>query len=202
MTKDDPYDTLLIQGDEQLISEMRALLQSGFYMKVPTGKSLRDILLYCGFANDFINSSIKTIFLNSQPVDNIDRTCISEGDVVGLSGSMPGLVGATLRSGSHLAAYRRNISLNPEEPLENNTEGLIQIRVFNVVLKEAGEFLLDRGVFVERELLMEFFRDRNKDFFDHCHTISLNSTKVDMHSKKLDALEFSDDMVFLSVEKT
>ncbi|MFC2165655.1 hypothetical protein ACFLT2_11745 [Acidobacteriota bacterium] len=201
MKIDDLYDDLLIRGDEQLIPEMRALLQSGFYMKVPTGKSLRDILLYCGFSNEFIDSSIKTIFRNSQPVDDIDRTRISEGDVVGLSGSMPGLVGATLRSGSHLAAFRRNISIDPEEPLEGNAEGFIQIRVFNVVLKEAGEFLLDRGIFLKSALLVEFFRGRNSDFFDHCQAIILNGTKVDLHPKNLDDLEFSGDMVFLSVKK-
>ncbi len=202
MKTDDSYDTLVIRGDEQLIPGMHALLQSGFYMRVPTGKSLRNILLYCGFSNEFIDSSIKTIFRNSQPVDDIDRTCISEGDVVGLSGSMPGLVGATLRSGSYLAAYRRNISLDPEEPSEINPERFIQIKVFNVVLKEAGEFLIDRGIYLKSAVLYEFLRRRKSGFFNHCHMIILNNTKVEIHSENLDKLKFSSNMVFLSVKKT
>jgi hypothetical protein len=202
MKIDDPYDALFIHGDEQLIPEMMTLLQSGFYLKVPTGKSLRDILLYCGFSNEFIDSSIKTIFRNSQPVDDIDKTCISEGDVVGLSGSMPGLVGATLRSGSHLAACRKNISLDPEEPSESAAEGFIQIKVFNIVLKEAGEFLLGKGLFVKSSLLYQFLKGRNSGFLDHCQTIILNSTKVEIRSENLGELEFSGDMVFLSVKKT
>jgi len=202
MKTDYSYDALVIRGDEQLIPETMALLQSGFHMKVPTGKSLRDILLFCGFGNEYIDSSIKTIFRNSQPVDDIDKTCISEGDVVGLSGSMPGLVGATLRSGSHLAAYRRNISLDPEEPSESNSEGFIQIKVFNVVLKEAGKFLLDRGIFLKSDCLYEFLRGRKSGFFDHCQTIILNSTKVEIRADNLDDLKFSGNMVFLSVKKT
>ncbi len=202
MKTDDSFDALVICGDEKLIPEMNTLLQSGFYLKVPTGKSLRDILLYCGFSNEYIDSTLKTIFRNSQPVDDLDRTCISEGDELGLSGSMPGLVGATLRSGSYLAAYRSTLSIPPEEASKSIAEGFIRMKVFNVVLKEAGEFLLDRGIFLKRALLYKFLRDRNSGFFDHCHSIILNNTKVDIRSEDLDKLEFSGDMVFLSVKKT
>jgi hypothetical protein len=201
MKTDDPFDAITIHGDDTLIVEMNSLLQSGFYLKVPTQTSLRDILLYCGLSNELIDASIKTIFRNSQPVDDIDRTCISDGDVVGLSGSMPGLVGATLRAGSYLSAYRKNISLEAEEIPENQEEGFIRLKVFNVVLKEAGELFLNMGIYMKNAILSEFLKTRSNSFFDHCHTVIFNSTKVVFPPGNWSDLDFTTSMVFLTVKK-
>jgi hypothetical protein len=201
MKTEDSFDELIIRGDDTLIAEMNPLLQSGFFLRVPTRTSLREILLACGLSNEFIDSSINTIFRNSHPVDDIDRTCITEGDVVGLSGSMPGLVGATLRAGSYLSSYRSNITLDPEEIPESHDEGFIQLKVFNVVLKEAGELFLDRGVYLKNVVLSEFLKSRNNSFFGHCQAMIHNGTKMEIPQENWGDLEFSCDMIFLSVKK-
>ena len=202
MKTDDSYDVLVIHGDETVIVDMHPLLQSGFYLKVPTQTSLRNILLFCGLSNEFIDTSVKTIFRNSQPVDDIDRTCIAEDDVVGLSGSMPGLVGATLRAGSYLSAFRKNISIDPEEIPERAKVGFIQLKIFNVVLKEAGELFLEKGIYIKNGRLIEFFNGRNSSFFDHCQAMIFNNAEVEIHDGNWNNLEFSSDMVFLSVKQT
>ena len=202
MKTDDAYDVLVIHGDETVITDMHPLLQSGFYLKVPTQTSLRNILLFCGLSNEFIDTSVKTIFRNSQPVDDIDRTCIAEGDVVGLSGSMPGLVGATLRAGSNLSAFRKNISIEPEEIPERAKEGFIRLKIFNVVLKEAGELFLETGIYIKNARLTEFLNGRDRSFFDHCRTIIFNDDEVEVRPEDWGDLGFSSDMVFLSVKKT
>jgi hypothetical protein len=199
MKTDDSYDVLIVHGDVTLIGELNPLLQSGFYLKVPTQASLRDILLHCGLSNEFIDSSIKTIFRNSHPVDDIDRTCISDGDVVGLSGSMPGLVGATLRSGSYLSACRSTISIAPEEIPESQEEGFIRLKIFNVVLLEAGELFLARGIYLKKAILTEFLKGKTSGFYDHCQTMIFNDSELDTLPEKGDDLTFSSDMVFLRV---
>jgi len=202
MMTDDAYDTLIIQGDSRMISEMTTLLQNGFYLKATAGKNLREILIEIGFSNEFIDTSVKTVFLNSQPVDDIDRTRVSEGDVVGLSGSMPGLVGASLRSGSYLAALRRTISQEPEEPIEGHTKGLIRFKAFNVVLKETGEHFLKRGLFMKTTRLYGFLQERNRSFFEHCNKIVFNDNAVDFRSGNLNKIKFSSDLVFFQARRT
>lgn len=202
MTTEDSFDELIIHGDEELIGEMSPLLQFGFSIRVPTPTSLREILLFFGLSNEFIDISIRTIFRNSQPVDDIDRTCISDGDEVGLSGAMPGLVGATLRSGSHLAAYRSNISLEPEEIPNSQEEGFVRLRVFNVVLREAGELFLVRGIYLKNTVLTEFLRGKDISFFDHCKRMTFNNKEVELSLENSDNFKFSSNLVFLRVKKT
>jgi len=202
MMTDVAYDILIIQGDSRMISEMTTLLQNGFYLKATTGKNLREILIEIGFSNEFIDTSIKTVFLNSQPVDDIDRTHVSEWDVVGLSGSMPGLVGASLRSGSYLASFRQTITQVPEEPTEDLTKGMIRFKTFNVVLKETGEHFLKGGLFLKATRLSGFLQERNRSFFEHCHRILFNDKAVDFRSGNLNKIKFSSDLVFFQASRT
>jgi len=197
----DSYDALAIRGDAKLFPEMNMILQNGFYLIAPIGKSLRDILLYWGLSHEYIESQIKTIFRNSHPVDDIDKTHLSEGDVIGLSGPMPGLVGAIFRSGSYLSPFRSTISSLPDDIAEVDTEGFIQLKVFNVVLKETGKFFLERGIYMKSSLLKEFFEQKNSSFYDHCKAILLNNKSVDLRSGNLRELNFSSDLVFLTVNK-
>lgn len=196
----DSFDSFLIHADADFLHEMYGFLQTGFYLRAPLGKSMRETLLHIGFRNDYIDTRIKTIFRNSHPVDDMDKTCILDGDVLGLSGPMPGLVGAVLRSGSFLAPFRSAISSAPEEISESVSEGFIRLKVFNIVLKETGPFFLEKGIFLKSVLLSDFLREQNKIFFDRCRTIMLNKKKLEFRSTNSRKIKFLRDMVFLSVK--
>jgi hypothetical protein len=74
---------------------------------------------------------------------------------------MPGLIGATLRRDSHLAPLRDTITF---KEYRNNDDiqayGPIRLKLFNLILQEVGPFLLQRGVIMEFEDVIELFYNK------------------------------------------
>ena len=138
------------------------LFQSGVLLKVQVGASIKNLLCeQLSLDKTYVDKRITTIFLNSQPVDDIDKAIINNNDTLALSSAMPGLVGATLRRNSHLAPLRNNITF---KEYRNNDDiqayGLIHIKLFNLILQEAGPFLLQRGVVTGFEDLIDLFDNK------------------------------------------
>jgi len=79
---------------------------------------------------------VQTILLNNRVVDDPDTCRIVDGDVLVLSGAMPGLVGAMLRSDSPIKALRHTISGNGTRRRTGNVSGSITVKFFNTILKK------------------------------------------------------------------
>ena len=143
--------------------EMCSLLfQSGVLLKVQVGASIKNLLCeQLSLDKTYVDKRISTIFLNSQPVDDISKAIIKSSDTLALSSAMPGLIGATLRRGSHLAPLRDTITF---KEYRNNDDiqayGLIHLKLFNLILQEVGPFLLQRGVMMEFEDVIELFYNK------------------------------------------
>jgi hypothetical protein len=136
--------------EDGLEEEFLVLFQAGVFMEARSGTSvagfMRDIL---GLAPDYIRTRVSTIFLNGKPVDDIEKAFLDEGSVLALSAAMPGLVGATLRSGGVLASMRGSISHRSEARTGSDSPCLVRVKLFNMILREAGPTLLQRGVIIE-----------------------------------------------------
>jgi len=133
------------------------VLQEGIGFKIKSGCTLNQFLLeICGFTNDYIEKRIKTAFINQKPVDNYDQAIIHDQDIIGLSGAMPGLVGATFRKNSVLSPFRSHISFNrlqDSEPLKGKNDAIITLRLFNILINETGPGLLKKGVLIQGQAL-------------------------------------------------
>jgi hypothetical protein len=143
--------------------EMCSLLfQNGVLLKVQVGASIKNLLCeQLGLDKIYVDKRINTIFLNSQPVDDISKAIIKNNDILALSVAMPGLIGATLRRGSHLAPLRDTITFKEYRNNDNiQAYDLIHLKLFNLILQEVGPFLLQRGVMMEFEDVIELFYNK------------------------------------------
>jgi hypothetical protein len=58
---------------------------------------------------------------------------------------MPGLLGATMRKGGRYAAFRKDISQRADEKGARGTSGRITVKMFNMVARELGGRILEKG---------------------------------------------------------
>jgi hypothetical protein len=139
---------------------LQALLAKGFSVRTRLGGTLSNLLCdQLGIDPDYLQHRVQTLFLNSSPVDDVENTTVSDGDVVALSAAMPGLVGATMRKGGFYAKLRQHISYREDGTGgAESAIGTVTIRLFNVIAKELGPSFLKRGVMVEKTALYGFLK--------------------------------------------
>lgn len=137
------------------------LFQSGILLKVQVGVSIKNFLCeQLSLDKTYIDKIISTIFLNGKPVDDIDKAIIKDNDTLALSGAMPGLIGATLRRDSYLAPLRDTITFKEYRNDSIRHYGLIHLKLFNFISQEVGPLLLQNGVMVDFEEVIDFFQDK------------------------------------------
>ncbi len=142
---------------------------------------------------------IQSIFLDGSPVDDLESAMVKDGSVLALSAAMPGLVGATLRRGGAYSSFRGGITYHETGEHCASGEGLVRIKLFNLLMAELGPGLLKRGIFIESSVLKDFLREQPEDFWQGCRRITLDG-------KPLVSRELSDSVwlsgkgqIFLSV---
>jgi hypothetical protein len=155
--------------DNNRMSGIAQLLQRGIVVKAPVNCTVRDFLNgQLKLSADYVENRISTILLNGKPVDNIDKATLKDGDTLALSAAMPGLVGTTLRKGSFYAAMRDGITYHETRETDLQCEGMITLKLFNMVASELEPFLLEDGIWVRKEHLDDFLQSRPADFLTHC----------------------------------
>ena len=124
------------------------LCQRGFLLQTHHGVTLQEFLeSTCGLSAEYIQKRIQTIFINGHPVDNPAATALDADSTVALSAAMPGLVGATMRSGGAFASLRNGISYaSTATEADTPTPILVRLKLFNFLAIEAGTSLLHNGV--------------------------------------------------------
>jgi hypothetical protein len=147
---------LSLAADPDAFPALLCLLQRGFSLELRVGVTLNELLCgQLGLAPDYVSGSISTVFLNGRPVDDLDAAIVEDGATVALSGAMPGLLGAVMRSGSVLASFRGSISHRGGGAVRESEAGRVRFKLFNMVMRELGPGLLQRGILVETALLAE-----------------------------------------------
>jgi hypothetical protein len=153
--------SLEMQLAPELLRIFSPLLQSGIGVEVELGCSIQQLLTeQFGIASDYVSGRITTIFLNSKAIDKASTAIIPEGGVLALSGAMPGLVGATMRSGGYYAAMRGAMTYQNEGEVVVGQRGVITIKLFNLLLPELGPRLLLRGFLLRADRWREFLAEQ------------------------------------------
>jgi hypothetical protein len=149
--------TIGIEQGSQAMEDLLALVQAGVRVECESGMSAREFMREAlGLDDDYIEHTISTLFIDSEPVDDIDAAQVRSGSCVALSAAMPGLVGAVMRRGSPYASFRAGISHGSSGSIEDSEgatskAGLVQVKYFNAVMRDRGPSLLERGVLVPYE---------------------------------------------------
>jgi len=171
--------------EDDLILRFFLLLQQGFMVKAQVGSTIK--LLLCqqfGLSLEYLENRIQTIFLDGKPVDDVDSAIVKHGSTLALSAAMPGLVGATLRRGGYYAPMRSQISYREETAPEPHHEGMIFLKLFNVLLKELGPSFLKRGILIKGKDLSDFFKRQPDDLWAGCKEAKLDGEKIDLETLK------------------
>ncbi len=130
------------------------ILQAGFLVESRLGLSVRAFARETlGFDDAYIEGRISTVFLDSEPVDDIDTALVWEGSRISLSAAMPGLVGAVMRRNSAYASFRKGISYGDKGTLtggeSRSGRGRVRVKLFNSIMVERGPGILGRGIILE-----------------------------------------------------
>jgi hypothetical protein len=176
-------------------------LQQGVRIRALVGCSISELLVQqFGITPDYIRSRITTLFLNSRAIDKADEAIVGDGAVLALSGAMPGLVGATMRSGGYYAAMRSSISYQGAEEQEPVREGTIRIKLFNLLLSELGGVILRQGILLPGAALHTFLVEQQEDFWKDCRKALLNGQPVDPQLLRSEGLfPLGDGLVHLTI---
>lgn len=152
-------NSLSLHLPPEALKQFLQLFGQGVGIKATTGISLEQLLCGpLGFSRDYVDNRIQTVFFNGRAVDKVDRVSIHDGAVIALSAAMPGLAGATLRKGGHLAGMRHEISQCDETSLCEQNEGMVTLKLFNLVAREMGPQVLEKGVWVTGEAWRGFLK--------------------------------------------
>ena len=155
-----PVSIVIATGD---LDAFGFILQQGIGVGIRPGCSLKDLL--CEQFNirpAYMDTRIKTAFLDGKPVDDYASAVVRDNAVLALSAAMPGLVGATFRSGGILSPFRSGISFrNTAETAGSEQHGKITVKLFNLLVKEIGPVFLENGVWVRTRMLKELLTERS-----------------------------------------
>ncbi len=154
-------ERLSLTLNPQQFAEFLHLLQEGVVVTARVPCTLKDLLCdQFGLTPEYVSERVTTIFLDGKATDAIDEALVREGSTVALSAAMPGLVGATMRRGGFYAAMRSAITHNETGKCTAAKEGVVRLKLFNMLLHELGPAFLSRGIIIEPAELYEFVRDR------------------------------------------
>jgi hypothetical protein len=181
-----------------LVPSFFQLLQQGFAVKAQAGCSVKTLLCQqLGLSQEYLEERIQTIFLDGRPVDDVNSAIIEHGSTLALSAAMPGLAGATLRKGGYYAPMRSQISYRQVTTSKPLQEGMIFLKLFNLVLKELGPTFLKQGVWINGKDLSDFFKRQPDNFWAGCHMAQLGGKDLDV--AELLEVKWADREVFLQV---
>ena len=84
-----------------------------------------------------------------------------------------------MRVGGRYAPMRSQISHHGDAVAGKPGEGLVLIKLFNLLISELGPGLLKNGVWIQGRSLGQFFERRGKKFWTRCERITLDGRRVE-----------------------
>ena len=182
-----------------LITVFSQLLQSGFWVKGIVECSVKSFLCeHIGLAPEYLEKRIQTIFLDGQPVDNVETATLRDGATLSLSAAMPGLAGAILRRGGYYAPMRDQISFKEKMMSASLQPGKVFVKLFNLPLQEVGPLFLERGVWIDGNNLKDTLTTRSDDFRKGCQVELANGRQFD--PDQLPEMDWGTGEIFLQVK--
>jgi hypothetical protein len=166
-----------IQLKADLLPRFSMLFGTGIRLRVRVGESIKALLCdQLGISKTYVQQRIQTIFHNGKIVDDVDAAVVKNGSTLALSAAMPGLVGATLRKKGVYGPMRRQISYVEDHAEVQQTQGIIVLKLFNLLVAELGEGILRRGVFLDATAYRDFISRQAADFFSGIAAAEMDGT--------------------------
>jgi len=139
---------LTVKMKSDAIGSWNLLLQKGFYKTGPAGLTVREFLMtVLGYDSDFIDESVRTIFLNYSPVDDIDDTRVKDGDKLSLGSAMPGLVGIVMGRDNPFKSFREDITCHESGADEEDVKDVrVFMKIFSTLAVGTGTDVLACGI--------------------------------------------------------
>jgi hypothetical protein len=195
---DNSADRLSLVVEPKQVPLFFQLLGHGFFLKVQTGCSVKELLCnQLGIHEDYLAQRIKTIFLNAKVVDDVNSAMVDRDAILALSGAMPGLVGAILRSGGFYAAMRGQISHEKNTSFSQLNDGQVTLKLWNLVVKELGPTFLERGIWIQGQEIGSLIERHWDAFKAGCKAVEINEKPAAVDS--LQKADWKTDLVFLQV---
>jgi len=193
-----PLRHLVIESDGDLISFFLPVLSKGFDVCITVGVSIKDFLCHqIGLTPDYLENRIQTLFVNGKALDDFDNTRIRSGSVLALSGAMPGLAGATLRRGGFYGRMRGEISHSENAAVEACNDGHVTVKLFNLILKEAGPLFLRYGILTQGEDISHRLCSAPDRLETGCRSVKVDGKSIE--PAMLSTLDWHGKTVFLRV---
>ena len=175
------------------------LMQRGFMVKIRVGCSIKSLLCnQLGLSQEYLEERIQTILLDGRPVDDVESAIVKQESTLALSAALPGLVGATLRKGGYYARLRSHISHSETASSQPIQEGMISLKLFNLLLDELGPTFLKKGIWINGRDLADFLNGQPDDFWSGCKCATVDGKKFELD--KLTQIKWPDRHVFLRVK--
>ena len=196
---DASVDRLTLVVNAKLVPLFFQLLGHGFRVNVQTGTSVKELLCnQLGIHEDYLAQRIQTIFLNFKVVDDVNSAIVDRDATLALSGAMPGLVGAILRSGGFYAPMRSQISHAKDAPTSQLMNGQVTLKLWNLVVKELGPTFLERGIRIQGEEIRSLIERHWDAIKAGCKAVEIKEKPVAVDS--LQKADWKTDLVFLQVK--
>jgi hypothetical protein len=170
---------LKLSVSPEQVARFHTLMQEGFLVRAESGCTIKTLLCdQFGVSPEYLETRVQTVFLNGKPVDDIESTEIPAGATLALSAAMPGLVGATLRRGGYYAPMRSDITYRKEEAHGARGEGMVRIKLFNLLGPELAPTFLARGIWLSGFRLQGFVSQLPDEFWTQCKAIHLDGAAM------------------------
>jgi hypothetical protein len=169
---------LSLELAEDQLASLFLLLQNGFFIEACVGCSIKEFFSdRLGLSPDYIQNRIQGIFLDGKPTDHIETAIIRDGARLTLSGTMPGLAGMALKSGP-LAVFRHGITHRETGDYSYSGDGVVQLKLLNLLMKDMGPQLLKKGLYIRSSDLAGYLGNLPTEFWQECKIASLDGEKV------------------------
>lgn len=149
---------LTIRMKPEVKTAWNSILQKGFFLSGHEGMSVRQFMVEClGYDNCLVDESVRTVFLNSSPVDNIDTALVKDGDRLALGSAMPGLVGICMGRDNPYKEFRSGIACHGNEGQVSSEAAIrVYVKIFSTLAVDTGADILARGIEVDAGQLFAF----------------------------------------------
>jgi len=174
-----PTHISLVMESERL-GDFFPIMQRGFlvpaWLPCTVGNLLHEQF---GIDSAYVSERITTIFLDGKAIDNPDETPVRDRSTIALSAAMPGVVGASMRRGSFYAAMRGAVTSTERGIPSESFEGLVRVKLFNLLLTELGPGFLKRGIIMTPSDLSDIFLHHPETIRQGCGVRAKNGQPVD-----------------------
>ena len=175
------------------------LLRKGILIHIETDLCAREFICdRLGVEPEYMDKQIQTIFLDGKLLDDRNAAVIKGGSTLAISAAMPGMVGATFRSGGFYATFRSPISHDGVPVTGQAHTKPVLLKCFNKISNDVGPMLLERGIWVTGQDFKDLVVDRMDDFQKGPALILLDHRSVDPGVLK--QMKWKEKQIFLKVK--